>query len=73
MKDAPILDAKLDEEHTVTFTTRDLIVIFNILIGGSYKLGDAVLVKSIVDKLQPLVAVDTNVKEVITEDKNGSN
>lgn len=46
---------------TLTLTQRDWTVIFNILVNGSYKAGDGELVMGILRKLQPHVAVASNI------------
>lgn len=70
----PLPDEVLNKEISITLARRQWIVIFNILVSQAYKLGDAKIVNEIVDKLQPEVAVDTNIKSpeegVLVDAKN---
>lgn len=58
---------KLDNEYTLKFTQRELISIYNVLghnPDGSpkeYRIGDGHIVFGILEKLQPLVVVETNI------------
>lgn len=57
------LDGILDELCTLTLKRREWIVVFNVLVSLSYKLGDAPIVQKIVDTVKPVATVDTNIKK----------
>lgn len=67
------LDWILNEEVNPKLLRRELIVIYNILSSLQYKLGDAKVVLQILDKLQPHVAVDTNITKQAHELALGKN
>lgn len=48
-------------EHTLTFTKKELAVIFNLMIGATLKYGDFLHVQPIVQKIEPIVAVASNI------------
>ena len=51
----PVIDATLDQVFELSFTKRDLIVIFNTLVEKDWKLGAARLVIPLVEKIEPMV------------------
>lgn len=54
-------EASLNEEHQMTFTKKELLIIFNLMTRMDFKYGDFMNIKPIVDKIEPIVAVETNV------------
>lgn len=61
-KQKEISEKILNQEESITLKRRQWIVIFNILVSQQYRLGDAKIVNDIVDKLQSIVAVDSNIE-----------
>lgn len=57
----PRISAMLLKPFSLTFTQQEWIVIYNVLTGISYKLGDSRVVLPIIDKIQGVCAVDTNI------------
>lgn len=55
------LKKAMEEEHRMVFTRAELIVIFNVFTNVTVKYGDFVQMKSIIDKIGPIVAVDSNI------------
>lgn len=60
-------DEAMNAEHTLTFKKKELIVIFNILTKIDMKYGDSLIISPIVQKLEPIVAVDTNITKQAEE------
>lgn len=60
-------DAEMNREHTVSFKKKELIVMYNILCKIDMKYGDALIVMPIVQKLEPIVAVASNIPQDITQ------
>lgn len=68
------LDAQLDKIYSVEMKQRQWIVIYNVLVGQSYRLGDAKIINEICDRLQPVVVVASNIppkKEEKKQDEEG--
>lgn len=57
------MEEAMNEEHSVTFKKKELIVIFNILCKIDMKYGDSLVIAPIVQKLEPIVAVTSNITE----------
>lgn len=57
----PLNEALMNDEVSLTFTRRQWIFLFNVLVSGSYKFGVAAFLKDIVDKIEPIAAVATNI------------
>lgn len=55
------LETNLNTECDVKLLRREVIAVHNILSTLQYKLGDAVIVLRIIEKLKPHAAVDTNI------------
>ena len=55
-------------EHTITFTKKELTVIFNILTGVQAKYGDFLAIMPIVHKIEPIVVQEAH---IVTEKKEG--
>lgn len=55
--------ANPDQLISISMTRREWTVLWNIIVGQSYKFGIAVFLKTIVDKIEPHVAVETNIEE----------
>ncbi len=55
----------MDKEYVLGFTGKELTVVFNVLTKSKYSIGDAYLVRPIVEKISPMVieAADMDVKE----------
>lgn len=64
------LDRILDQICPISLARRQWIVVYNILVSQNYRLGDARIVNEICDKLQPIVAVDTNIEKEETDEGN---
>lgn len=58
-----LLEKELDKEHAVLFKKRELILIFNMLVTAPMKFGDFVVVEPIIKKIEPVVAVASNIPE----------
>lgn len=58
-----VFEAAMDEEHTISLKKKELIVIFNILCKIDMKYGDSLIIAPIVQKLEPIVAVESNITE----------
>lgn len=54
-------DKAMSAEHTMAFQKKELIVIFNILTKIDMKYGDSLIIGPIIRKIEPIVAVDTNI------------
>lgn len=54
-------ERSMQEEHRMMFTKAELIVIFNVLTNVQAKYGDFMAIYPIVQKIQPIVAVDSNI------------
>jgi len=54
-------EAAMKEKHTMVFTKAELTVIFNILTGEKFQYGNLIVIHPIVQKLHPIVAVDSNI------------
>ena len=54
-------EESLKEEHQVTFTKKELLIIFNLMTRMDFKYGDFVNIQPIVAKIEPIVAVETNI------------
>lgn len=63
----------MEQEHTLTFKKKELVAIFNILTNVQAKYGDFIVIAPIVEKLHPIVAVDSNIPtdEPIISGKRG--
>ncbi len=59
----------LTTEYTLKFTKQELIIIFNILVQTQWKIGDAHLMWDAVQRIQAIVAVDSNIPKVVTKGK----
>lgn len=66
-KEEKISEDVLNAPISITLMRRQWIVLYNIVVSQPYKLGDARIVNEIVDKLQPEVAVDTNISKNVEE------
>jgi hypothetical protein len=60
IQQTPVVDGSLDVVSSLDFTKREWLIIFNVLSRQEYRLGDALLVMPIVDKIAPIV---TEIKE----------
>lgn len=60
-------EAAMNVEHTMVFQKKELVVIFNILTKIDMKYGDSLIIGPIVRKLEPIVAVDTNITKKAEE------
>jgi hypothetical protein len=63
IKEKKILEEELEKEHAVIFKKRELILIFNLLTTLSMKYGDFIVVNPIIKKLEPIVAVASNIPQ----------
>lgn len=54
----------------ITLTKRQWTVLFNLIVGQSYKFGIAIFLKDIVDAIEPHVLVDTNIPQPPVEENN---
>jgi hypothetical protein len=64
---------ELNTVYSVNFSKRELLLINNLLIAKEWKLGDALLIFPILDKIRPFLQpreVNTKGKEIITNHKN---
>ena len=79
-KDQAKQQADYDKKFTLTFTKRELTIIFNVLVredDGKPKkhyLGDAAVLLNLLPKIEPYVVVDSNIEEpktgeIITQTK----
>lgn len=72
-----LFDAEMNKEFSLVFTKKELTVIFNILTSVNAKYGDFLAIKPIVDKVEPIVAVASNIPPkddpILTGIKNKSN
>ena len=53
----------LEEQHSMVFKKKELILIFNVLTRLDCKYSDFLAIAPIIEKLQPIVAVDTNIPQ----------
>lgn len=58
-----LMEKELNKELTLTFKKKELLVIFNILTRAQFQYGDWLAVKPIVDKIEPIVTVASNISE----------
>ncbi len=56
------MEEDMSKRYTLVFTKRELIILFNVLNAPDYKLGDAKVILPVADKIQALIAVDSNIK-----------
>lgn len=54
-KQIPVIDGTPTEVLPLSLTRSEWTIIFNVMVRQMYNIGDALLVKPIVDKLDPLV------------------
>jgi len=54
-------EAELEKDHPMVFKKKELIAIFNILTQLQFKYGDWVVLEPIVKKIEPIVAVASNI------------
>lgn len=59
------LERELNNEYTLKLKKRDWLVIYNILTSLSYKLGDARIVNSIVERVQAIAALDARTADKV--------
>lgn len=52
----------LNEEVSLTLKRRQWLVVHNVLVSLKYGLGDAKIINQIVDQLQPIAAIDSNIE-----------
>lgn len=57
-------EAAMNEEHTLVFKKKELVVIFNILTKIDMKYGDSLIIAPIVQKLEKIVAVESNITNI---------
>lgn len=62
-----VFEAALNEVHNVSFKKRELIAIFNILTKIDMKYGDSLVIVPIVQKLESIVAVESNITKRVEE------
>jgi len=63
LKEKEAFEKELDKEHPMMFKKRELIVIFNMIVTSTMKYGDFAIFKPIIEKIEPIVAVASNVPE----------
>lgn len=56
------LEEDMNKRYTLVFTKRELLILFNVLNTPDYKLGDAKAILPVADKIQAIIAVDSNMK-----------
>lgn len=61
--------ANPDQLISLTMTRQQWTVVFNLIVGGSYKYGVIHFLKPIVDIIEPVVVVDTNIEEPTPEEE----
>jgi hypothetical protein len=62
------LDAKSKEIHAVEFSKLELTIIFNELVKKEWTINNARYVIGIIDKIEPIVAQDSNIKNGVVTD-----
>lgn len=66
------IEKEMNQLLSLTLTKREWIIIFNIMNSMDYKLGDARELLKTTDKIQSIIAVETNIKRPVIVNKGAN-